>query len=73
MAVGGDVVAQEDYRLLLGYPDEKISEKYRIDFSTSKIGGLPVRICYYINSFWDWFLNVGIQKQNTGLGEEVKS
>jgi hypothetical protein len=53
MAVGGDVVAQEDYRLLLGYPDEKISEKYRIDFSTSKIGGLPVRICYYINSFWD--------------------
>ena len=43
MALGGDVVGQEDYRLLLGYPDEKISEKYRIDFSTSKIGGLPVR------------------------------
>ena len=43
-AVGGAVV-EEDTRVLLGYPDEKISEKYfnQIDFSTSKIGGLPVR------------------------------
>ncbi len=35
-------------QVLLGYPDEKITEKYlpQVDFTTSKIGGFPVRISY---------------------------
>jgi hypothetical protein len=42
-AVGGAALSQGS-RVQLGYVDEQISEKYlsQVDFSTSKIGGLPV-------------------------------
>ena len=38
--------------ILLGYPDETIGEDSVIDFSVSKIGGLPVSIKVQVtNSF----------------------
>ena len=43
-AVGG-AVGRKITPVLLGYPDEEITEQYspQVDFSTNKIGGSPVR------------------------------
>ena len=45
-------VSRKVPQVLLGYPDEKITDKYlqQVDFTTSKIGGFPVRIpCYKLH------------------------
>ena len=43
-AVGG-AIGRKVSPVLLGYPDEEITEQYssQVGFSTNKIGGFPVR------------------------------
>lgn len=65
-----DVTKNKCPNVFLGYIDEKITEKYTagVDFTTSKIGGSPVKLVFNISGFLsqslttfsviqDWILN----------------